>query len=233
MVFTSMRNGHQELFWQLADGSGSAELVLAMDESVTTIIAGDWSPDGETLFFQADFATTGRDIGMVSMGEPSDWEPLFQTPANEWSPALSPDGRWLAYSSNETGRNEVYVVRYPDLDGRQQISVGGGFGPSWSDDGRELRFLGASSGPPESAMLVSIEVGPGDPPSLIVGPPELLYDFPYYIEVGGRRHYDLSADGRRHLVVATGQVGENASVPRINVVLNWFAEIKRLVPTDR
>ena len=230
VIFTSTRNGRPELFWQPADGSASAEPVLAMDESVTRIVAGDWSPDGETLFLHAVFAETGGDIGMVSISESSTWEPLIQTGAFEMSPALSPDGRWLAYSSNETGRREVYAVRFPELEGRQQISVGGGFAPWWSDDGRELLFLGASAGPPEWAMLVSIEVGPGDPPSLLVGTPEQLFDFPYFIQSGGRRHHDVSADGQRQLVIARGQVGEDAPPPQINVVLNWFEELKARVP---
>ena len=230
VVFTSTRNGRPELFWKPVDGSGSAQPVLTIHESITQIIAGDWSADGETLLFQVDLAGTARDIGVVSMNESSTWEPLIQTEANEWSPALSPDGRWLAYSSNETGRNEVYAVRFPELEGRQQISVGGGFGPTWSDDGRELLFLGASAGPPEWAMRVSIEVGAGDPPSLIAGTPERLFDFPYFMQVGGRRHLDVSADGQRQLVIASGQVGEDAPPPQINVVINWFEELKERVP---
>ena len=135
VAFRSDRNGQPEIFWQAADGSGTAELLLTIDESVTDIIPYDWSPDGATLFVHATFPETGRDVGMVSLDGPGTWEPLIETGANEHMSAISPDGRWLAYTSNETGRDEVYVQRFPELEGRTAISVGGGRSSSWSADG--------------------------------------------------------------------------------------------------
>ena len=158
VAFTSNRNGKPEVFWQAADGSGSAEPLLTMDEAVTEIYPYDWTPDGATLFVHARFPATGYDIGMVSLEGPGTWEPLIQTAANERSPALSPNGRWLAYNSDVTGRNQVYVQRFPELEDRQPISVVGGFSPRWSADGRELFYLRASTGPPEDVVRVTIDV---------------------------------------------------------------------------
>lgn len=230
IVFTSVRNGRPELFAQPADGSGPAESLLAIDDTVTRIVAGGWSPDGQTLFLQADSPETARDIGTLSMDGSATWTPLLQTEASEWSPALSPDGRWLAYASDETGRNEIYAVRYPDLTGRQQISLGGGYAPRWSDGGREILFLSASTGPPERAMRVSVEVSPGALSSLVIGTPERLFDYPYHYLAGGRRHHDVSADGQRLLVIANDQVGEDLPPLQINVVLNWQQELLERVP---
>ncbi len=158
VVFRSDRNGQPELLWKSADSSGTAESLLTMDESVSDIYPYDWSPDGSTLFLHAAFAETGRDVGMVSVEGPGTWEPLIQTAAAEWSPVISPDGRWLAYSSDETGQNEVYVQRFPELEGRTAISVGGGYRPTWAPDGREILYLRAPAGPPDAAMRVTIDI---------------------------------------------------------------------------
>ena len=230
VAFASNRNGQPEVFWKSADGSGTAELLLTMEESVSSIYPYDWSPDGTTLFLYATLPETGRDVGMVSIEGPGTWEPLIQTAAEEWAPTLSPDGRWLAYTSDETGRNEVYVQRFPELEDRRPVSVGGGYRPTWSPDGRELLYLRAPAGPPDAAMRVTLDIEEGDPPSLIVGTPEPLFDWRYS---GGPdlRYYDVSSDGQRFLVIGSGasaDVGD--ATPEITVVLNWFEELKARVP---
>ena len=92
---------------------------------------------------------------MVSSDGSGTWAPLVQTPANERSPAISPDGRWLAYDSDESGRFEVYVQRFPELLGRQQVSVDGAYRPRWSEDGRELFYQLAPTGPPTAVVGVT------------------------------------------------------------------------------
>ena len=142
VAFVSDRSGQLEVFWRAADGSGTVERLLAFDEAVSRLTLHDWSADGATLFLDAVMPESGDDVGMVSVGEqPGSWEPLIHTAARESAPALSPDGRWLAYSSDVTGVWEVYVERFPDLEGRQPISIGGGDDPTWSDDGRALLYL--------------------------------------------------------------------------------------------
>ena len=228
VVFRSDRNGQPELFWQAADGSGPAESLMTIDESVIDLYPYGWSPDGSILLVQAGFPDTRLDVGMVSTEAPGTWEPLIQTAAAEWSPAISPDGRWLAYSSAETGRNEIYVQRFPELEGRRQISVAGGFDPYWSADGREIFYAGG--GPPETVMRVTLDVDDDDPPSLLVGTPERLFDWQYFIRFGGRRHYDVSSDGRFLMIARARSSDGEAEGTEINVVLNWHQELLERVP---
>lgn len=231
VAFSSDRNGRQEVFWQAADGSGSAERLLTMDDSVTSIVPCVWSPDGNTLFVQASFPETGPDVGMVSIGGPGTWKPLIQTAASESAPAISPDGRWLAYTSNETGRFEVYVQRFPELEDRRQISLGGGIRPNWPADGREFTYLGGRDGVPETVMRVTLDIDEDTPPSLVVGTPERLFDWRYFSTPGATRQHAVSADGQRFLMIAT-EDGASAGAGRaeINVVLDWHSELMERVP---
>ena len=233
VVFRSDRNGRPELFWQAADGSGPAELLLSMDEPVTDLYPYDWSPDGATLFVHARFPETDADIGMVALDGAGTWEPLIQTAAEEWTPVISPDGRWLAYTSNETGQFEVYVQRFPELEDRQQVSVGGGYRPTWSPDGAELLYLRSPTGAaPDAAMRVVLDIGEGERPSLSVGIPEVLFDW-LYSAGPSRRYYDVSADAERFLVLggAGSRIGfGGVASPEITVVLDWFEELKARVP---
>ena len=230
VVFRSDRNGTPELFWQPTDDSVPAERILAMDEPVTDIVPSGWGEDGDILFVRVNRAATGRDIGMVRLGPEGTgiWEPLLETEADEWWPALSPDGRWLAYTSNETGLNEVYFRRFPQLDRRILATAGGGFGPNWSADGGEILYFEAPSGPPVAVSRVTVEVVDGEAPTLEVGAPERLFDYRYHVVFGGRRYYDLAPDGDRMLML--GFENEQLADAGINVVVNWDEELKRLVP---
>ena len=131
---------------------------------------------------------------------------------------ISPDGRWLAYHSNESGRNEVYVRPFPNVDGgRWQISTGGGSRPAWSGNGRELFYFG-----PNTAMMV---VAVQTTPTFSTGNPSKLFDGPWFAQQGGRT-YDVSRDGQRFLMIkdatlSTTTGNQPAALPTITVVLNW------------
>ena len=229
VAFRSDRNGQPEVFWRAGDGSGTAERLLTIDASVSDIVPYDWSADGATLFVVARFPETGFDVGMVSTEGPGTWEPLIQTSADEREPTISPNGRWLAYTSTETGRSEVYVVRFPELDGKQPISVGGGSIPEWSADGSELFY--SRGAPPNAMMRITIEGDEGDPPVLIRGTPERLFDRQFYLPGPGLRHYDVPPDGQRFLMITTGESADaGARRAEINVVLNWTQELLERVP---
>ena len=228
VAFASDRNGAWEVLLKSSDGSGTAERVVMMDEAVTDVVPYDWSPDGVTLFAQAVLPETRGDVGMVSSEGPDTWELLIASAEVEGGPTLSPNGRWLAYSSSETGSPEVYVQRFPELEGRRPVSVGGGYDPTWSADGRELIYVLAPTGPPEAVMRVTLEVDGGDPPSFIMGAPERLFDWRYRSGLGGYRHYDLSPDGRFLMIVDSADV-EGRRV-EIKVVLNWHQELLERVP---
>ena len=229
VVFVSYESGRATVYWQAADGSGTPERMLT-DEVMDDFVPHDWSPDGETLFLTALSPETGRDIGMVSSDGSGTWEPLIETPADERSPVISPDGRWIAYDSDVSGRFEVYVQRFPAILGRQQVSVRGAYRPRWSEDGRELFYLRAPAGPPTDVVRVTVETTDSDPPALDFGEAEVLFDWRYYAEPTPARPWDLAPDGR-FLTITTGDADDTGSGrAEINVVLDWFEELKRLVP---
>jgi hypothetical protein len=187
-----------------------------------------WTSDGTGLLVYTELPGTGDDIGTVTIGDEESWTPLIQTAANERAPTLSPDGRWLVYTSDETSRPEVYVVRYPSLDGRRQISIAGGIQPSWTKNGQEVVYLSVQSASlqPEAVMSVQIEHREGDPPVIVPGTPERLFAFPYYHAIDVWRSHDVSADGERFLMI------EGDSEVSLFVVLNWHTELLERVPID-
>ena len=228
VVFTSNRNGRPELFSQATDGTGAAERVLTVDEAIN-IVASDWSPDGATLFVEVTSPETNRDVGMLSIDGSGTWEPLIQTSADEADPVLSPDGRWLAYSSNETGRIEVYARRFPELDNQTSISLSRAFEPAWSPNGRDLFYLRAPVGAPDALMRVPITIEGSAGSGLNVGTPELLFDWTYQSRFGDAHRYDVAPDGPQILAVS-GQ-SNPTETQQIHVVLNWTHELKERVPT--
>ncbi len=116
----------------------------------------------------------------------------------------------------------------PELEGRQQISIGGGYRPAWSADGSEIVYIRVPNGPPEAVMRVTIDVA-SEPSSLSVSQPEELFDFVYDSRIAGQRYCDVSPDTERFLVITLGS-GDVGSAREINVVLHWFEELKERVP---
>ena len=214
ITFSSRRSGHRaNLFWQPADASGPAERLALSDDRQE---APSWSPDGKTLVFISQ-----EDIWVLSSdGDRTPW-PFLETPFSERHPAFSPDGRWLAYSSDVTGRPEVYVQAYPGPGGRHHISTDGGQSPAWAPSGRELFYRNA-----DKMMAVDIETDP----TFVAGRPHMLFEDPYANAWPGRG-YDVTPDGHRFLMVPPVEP-EPANWTHVIVVLNWFEELKRLVPTD-
>jgi serine/threonine-protein kinase len=157
----------------------------------------------------------------------SEVRPLLHTGFAELFPELSPDGRWMAYQSSESGKFEVYVRPFPDVDsGRWQISADGGIEPLWARSGRELFYRNG-----EALMTVPISAGA----SFAYGNPRLVLKGPYIGNAQGGRAYDVSPDGRRFLMLKQAPTSGDASEPArptITVVLNWFEELKRRVPTN-
>jgi Tol biopolymer transport system component len=143
---------------------------------------------------------------------------FLQTESNESSPKISPDGRWLAYQSNESGRIEVYVRPFPKAEeGKWQISMEGGMWPVWAGNGRELFYRSGNK-----MMVVNIE----SQSNLAVGKPRLLFERPP--SPLPMSSFDVTPDGQRFLMIQAGE--QQAEVDQINVVLNWFEELKERVP---
>jgi serine/threonine-protein kinase len=173
------------------------------------------------LVVDGNSTATGRDIYVLRPGD-SVLQPLVRTPFNEGSPTLSPDGRWLAYSSDASGRYEIYVQPYPGPGGRSQISTQGGTEPVWSRNGRELFFRSG-----DKMMVVAIETRSG----FSAGKPKTLFQGLYQPTPILEANYDVAPDGSRFLMIKPG--GEEQGPTQVNVALNWFEELKRLVPLSK
>ena len=139
------------------------------------------------------------------------------------APEFSPDGRWLAYASDESGRREIYVQPYPGHGGKYQISTEGGTEPMWNRNGRELFYR---NGDKMMAADISTQAG------FTAGKPRQLFESRYRMNAVGQAdaNYDVSSDGQRFLMLKPVEQ-EHAAPTQINVVLNWTEELKRLVPT--
>jgi serine/threonine protein kinase/Tol biopolymer transport system component len=219
IVFTSNKEGTRNLFWQLADGSGGLER-LTTSEHLN--IPSSWSPDGRFLAFSENTtSTTGYDIWVLRLSDRKA-TPFLRTPLNENAAQFLPDGHWLAYASDESGRYEIYVQPYPGPGGKWQISTEGGREPIWNRNGRELFFRNGNK-----MMAADIATQP----SFASGTPKMLFEGPYQLLDLSTPNYDVSSDGQRFLMLKPAEQAE--ATTQINVVLNWFEELKRKVPTEK
>jgi serine/threonine-protein kinase len=220
LAFGSNRFGISNLFWQAADGTGEPERLLESDRIQMPLT---FAPDGR-LLFSADVAAHGRDIHALSMDGSHRVERILYGSNTEGEADVSPDGRWIAYESDESGQFEIYVRPYPDAyaGSRWQISSGGGKTPLWSRDGRELFYRDFGG----AMLAASVTLTPTFAP----GPVVKLFASANYFGSGSSlsgRTYDLSLDGSRFLMIKQLPTDEAAALV---VVLNWFEDLKRLVP---
>jgi len=235
VVFTSARDGGGGLFAKAADGTGEVERLLQHDG---TTRAFGWSPDGALLFDRLvpSLANTiGRDflqrwnVGVLSGGDDRVVTMLLETDFRERYPALSPDGRWMAYTSDESGRDEIYVRPFPGVDqGKWQVSTGGGQMPLWAPDGRGLYFQESLTRVMFSPVEVEPTFSPGNPTVFRLDGADLAWR-----GTNGRRHYDIDPAGDRFLVrrgLDSGDENRDIYFRGLIVVENWFEELKERIP---
>ena len=219
IAFNSDRKGPNNIFWQLADGSGGLERLTTSEYTDTP---KSWSPDGQLLAFIEITPNTGYDIWVLRMSDRKA-QPFLRTPFNESVPQFSPDGHWLAYVSDESGHFEVYVQPYPGPGGKWQISTEGGMEPVWNSNGRELFYRSG-----DKMMAVDIATQSG----FTVGKPRMLFEGRYLPTPATFPNYDVSPDGQRFLMLKPFDQAQ-AAPTQVNVVLNWFEELKQKVPTGK
>jgi serine/threonine-protein kinase len=221
IVFGSNREGAFNLFWKAADGTGAAE---QLTDSPNFKVPHTLSLDGKQLVYRESTAESGSDFRVLTLEGERSSKALLATEFDESNGEVSPDGRWLAYQSNESGQFEIYVRPFPDVnEGRWPISTGGGTRPLWGPDGRELFYLESGG----RLTVIPVQTSP----SFAAGSAEVLLEETYFAAVGGRT-YDISLDGRRFLMIK--ESGEDTSVRlSMTVVLNWFEELRARVPTGK
>jgi eukaryotic-like serine/threonine-protein kinase len=204
-----------DVYSRSADGSGNEEVVLTSSndkypQSVT--------PDGNTLLFSTSTSVNDEDLWTAPVAAPKDAKPFLATPFYESNATFSPDGRWIAYQSGESGRPEIYVRDFPSGGNRFQVSTDGGFEPVWAKNGKELFFRSGKK-------LISVPVKLGA--DFIPGPPKVLFQGDF--AVGGQAMaYDVSPDGQHFYFLQ--QANKAQQQKTINIALNWSEELKRLVP---
>ncbi|MDX1389503.1 MAG: hypothetical protein R3344_09965, partial [Acidobacteriota bacterium] len=202
------------IYSKRADGTGTVEqLSDGVDGSPSSI-----TPDGAHILFRSR-----ERIGMLSLDDERSSRILLADDFIQRNGEVSPDGRWLAYESNESGQFEIYVRSFPDVEaGRWQISTSGGTRPLWSPNGRELYYLGLDN----RLMAAPVEIRESFQP----GTPERLLDKGYYLGPPGRP-YDIAPDGERFLMLERVRGDEEMSrPPSFTLVLNWLEELKERVP---
>jgi eukaryotic-like serine/threonine-protein kinase len=200
------------LFRKVSSGAGNQEILLKTDLSKE---ATDWSNDGRFIIFQTYTQKTGGDIWVLPLAGDLKPYPLLETEFEETQAFFSPDGRWFAYTSNETGRTEVYVQSFPQTGGKWLISTAGGSQPHWRGDGKELFYIA----PDKTLMAVDINAGF----TLETSTPRALFTT-QVSSYSAPSRYVVTADGHRFLINGPG--GEASQTP-VTVVMNWTAGLNK------
>jgi Tol biopolymer transport system component len=222
LVFTSGGGGFGGLNIKAVSGSGEADSLL----TANNVRSDQWSRDGRFIVFTRRDPKTREDLWVLPMDEApsSDRKPklFLQTEFNESQGQLSPDSRWMAYTSNESGERNVYVRAFPSADNKRRVSTAGGEQPRWRGDGKELFYI-APDGKMTGVIMKATPAAGLEP-----GAPTPLFDS--HLNVTGNAgnlvfQYDVTADGKRFVVVETA--GGGKSPPTLTAVVNWSSELKK------
>ena len=216
VLFSSSRPGIPSVFWKRADNTGSIERVTSGQGLITPF---SLSPDGKMLVVSVN---GGSDIGVVRLDQRTDPAPLIEAPDIQTNAEISPNGRWLAYESSESGQREIIVRPFPNVDaGRWQVSTNGGLRPAWARSGRELFYDGIRD---IGMMAVSV----GETATFSYGNPTKLFATTggYYKSPSAGRTFDVSPDGQRFLMIKVTETSRR-SASNMVVVLDWFDELRQ------
>ena len=221
VVFSSSREGRHGLFETAASGAGDDRWLFASGEPKTAL---DWSLDGQWLLYNIRHPKTGLDVWAAPMAGDRKPLPVMQTPFDETAGQFSPDGRWVAYQSNETKPVQIYIRPFPGSGGPRQVTTQGGSQPRWSPDGKELFYVGLDG------RLMAVPIAFGADRQLETGTAVELFKTQLAtgpnINSGGtgtRAQYAVARDGR----FLVNMTLEGATATPITVVLNWDAVLKK------
>ncbi len=221
--------GTPNLWWKRADGAGDAQ---RLTESKNLQYPESWRPDGKVLAFHEVNPDTSWDILTLTVegNEESGWKigqpkAFLNSPFAEWAPAFSPDGRWLAYTSNESGNDEVYVQPFPSPGGKLQVSTGGGRSPKWSRNGKELFYRTA-----DSKIMVVTYSATGN--SFQADKPR-LWSPGQFTSLGLFLNFDLHPDGKRFAVLKAPGAGDASKANKVSFIFNFFDELRSKVPPGK
>jgi hypothetical protein len=209
LVFGSKRGDAYGLYQQRLDGQAGAELLWASPNAIWPD-PQSLTPDGRVVVFSTKTQKGGDDIWLLSLEGNRTARPWLETPAGEWAGRLSPDGRWMAYNSNESGATEVYVQAFPGPGGKWLVSQGGGGNPIWSRDGRQLFYRRG-----DQVLQVDVETSP----VFTLGKPTVLFSGRYRMT---GRDFDVSPDGTRFVMMRNN---DPRTTSRLNVSLNWWRSL--------
>ena len=209
IAYASARGGRFGMYSKASDGSGSEESLTTSENNQA---AESWSPDGKMMSFVEWKADDGGDIWILNLDDKK--AQLFhRTRFSEFFSAFSPNGRWIAYTSDESGRYEVYVRPFPGPGGQWQISTEGGEEPVWAPNGEELLYRNG-----EKWMVAEVHTGS----DFSAKPPHLLFEA-YFINVQGLSHY-VSSDGKRQLMIKAQD--QDPAPKSVSVILNLLEDLK-------
>jgi eukaryotic-like serine/threonine-protein kinase len=215
VAYRATRAGFRNLYWRLADGSGVEEPLTTGEGGQTP---GSWSRDGTLVF--TDQSPTVPDV-WVFRHSVREQKPFLQGPFNKRAPMFSPDGHWLVYESDKSGRDEIYVQPYPGPGGTEPVSTNGGTEPVWSRNGREIFYrIG------DKMMSVNVTTQPrfsASKPTML-----FVFDDRHTEPIAGTPNYDVSLDDQHFLMLKPSE--EVQAATQIHVALNWVEELKEKVP---
>jgi Tol biopolymer transport system component len=216
VTYAATRQSTPDLIEIAADGTGAPEWLLRKRPGIWP---ASWSPDGSILLFTEEHPDTNFDIWMFPT-DGGEAEPWLQTSAIEGKPVFSPDGRWVAFQSDESGQHEVFVGSFPNIGQKYRISTDGGTEPVWATDGEELFYRNGDK-MMAAAVMTSREFSSAEP--------KLLFESKYWQSSVAHTgaSYDVASNGRFLMITESEQ-----DLTQINVVINWAAEVKRLVSID-
>jgi Tol biopolymer transport system component len=226
IVYASTRgSGIFNLYQKAASGMGQEEPLFA---NANNKYPSQWSRDGRFIVYTENDPTTKRDVWVLPMDGAADRKPapFLHSEFNELHGQLSPDDHWMAYTSDKTGRREVYVAAFPTGEGETRVSLAGGEQPRWRGDGKELFFVTEEGKMTAVAVKAHAPSGRADRPLFDAATPQPLFDV--LLPIHGRAtvfEYDVTADGKRFLV--DNQGGRSTPTPPLTAVVNWDAGFKK------